>query len=332
VAHAERRDLYLRPTLITPDYAKEEPGEGTKRPRLTLRYLHELIDDIHVENGKLADQIDTLSNQLDELARKLDALDIWKEDDELAAGLEVRFAYVEPEEPAIAGDADSVVNAAAIAALEAPAAAESHAAAKSIEAAAAIEAEESIETTGITETATASTTAIALQEASDSSEAFAREWALVPLEHSYSASVISPHAAGDLPASLQERMIENVKEAARIAEEIAAQASAHMEARAENEAALPTETPSFESMRRLADPPVEAAGDSASELRLAAYSTDVTSPAEASKPDALSMAPRIRETVFRHVPAPAAHSYIPPRSERHAGTKKRSIWSRLFAR
>ncbi len=307
MAHAERRDLYLRPTLITPDYAKEEPGEEAKRPRLTLRYLHELIDDIHVENGKLADQIDTLSNQLDELARKLDALDIWKEDNELAAGLEVRFAYVEPEDAAVAGDENVVDQSVALVVPEAQPSAASSAAAVP-----------------------------ALQETGEGSEAFAREWSLVVLEDLSSSNSIIPHGAGELPASLQERMIENVKEAARIAEEIAAQASSHAEGGADHESASGTETAmSYEHAMSLPQPPnrlISEAPDSATEPLLAVGSNAEPSVPEASVPTAPAIVPPIRETIFRHEPLSSAHSYIPPRSERHTVPKKRSLWSRLFAR
>ncbi len=360
MAHAERRDLYLRPALITPDYTKEEPDEETKRPRLTLRYLHELIEDIHAENGKLADQIDTLSTQLDELARKLDALDIWKEDDELAAGLEVRFAYAESDEPAIAGDAGIADHADAVAAPEARSAAASHGVIEAGETEAATK-QEAIESTSdyapmeaitMTETAASSETALALQEPAGGSEAFAREWSLVALEDAGSSNGVIPHAAGELPASLQERMIENVKEAARIAEEIAAQASAYAEARADHEedradqdaasrmevtfhatarTDMRTAMPAVQTLDAWTDLPTGEAVAVAEEP----LSTDaVNEPHVAAASMILAQPPerRVRETVFRHESASAAHSYIPPRSERHAGSKKRSIWSRLFAR
>jgi hypothetical protein len=334
MAHAERRDLYLRPTLISPDYAKEETDEETKRPRLTLRYLHELIDDIHVENGRLADQIDTLSNQLDELARKLDALDIWKEDDELAIGLDRGFAYLGPAAPAMAENANIEENRPAVAALEALESVGTLEAAETLEA-------EAVELTKASEAIAASTEAYAPEaaEAAVGSEAFAREWALIPLADSSTAGGMRSHAAGELSASLQERMIENVKEAARIAEEIAVQASAHAEARIEHQAASRPAT--MFVPQPVKEPPALPVGGvaviTAEPLIAVGLEPEPVPEHEhriepASQAAAPSPARQIRETVFRHESAPSASAYIPPRSERHSGAKKRSLWSRLFAR
>jgi len=336
VAQAERRDLYLRPPLLSPDYARDEEGQETKRPRLTLRYLHELIDDIHVENDRLAEQIDTLSNQLDELSRKLDALDVLRDDNELAAGLASRSVQIETAASAEAlvarnaGEGDTMGDRTEETAVR------------------EVRGDSSAMETGV----------------AGASEAFAREWAQIPLADAMPSVAGHGHGENELPASLQERMIENVKEAARIAEEIAAQAAAHAAAGTE-QAARPLHGPvpqppgAGQPVEQTVQPQVPAQQETQppdgtsivlvpAEPQLAPGSghdeATLTTPKIAlGEPPAETPAPppgaklereqpvAIRDAKFRYETS-AVHTYIPPRAERHAGTKKRSFWSRLFRR
>jgi len=360
VAQAERRDLYLRPPLLSPDYARDEEGQETKRPRLTLRYLHELIDDIHTENDRLAEQIDTLSNQLDELARKLDALDVLRDDNELAAGSSVRTAREETAasvEAFVAGDVkegDIVkVHTGDTDRQGAPAASRDGEGALSGERTAGLATEADLGARMLADAAQGA--ASGASDSADASEAFAKEWALIPPADAMPLMLDHGHGANELTASLQERMIENVKEAARIAEEIAAQAAAHaagaeLGAGRQLDRAEPVE---HSVPPRLPEPePLQASGSSISLVpakpllasgdgRVAPSSEGGLAGQEPGEPPAAVSAPPqeakreqpspVRETIVRYESS-AAHAYIPPRAERHAGTKKRSFWSRLFRR